>query len=97
MNKTVSATDARIRFGELIQDAQLGPVVVERGGKPIVVVLSVQEYDRLLSGQTRKSWRELVAEAHERVRIDLQGRVLPDPAVVLQQIREERDQKYDLH
>jgi prevent-host-death family protein len=97
VSRTFSATEARIRFGELIQDAQKGPVFVERGGKPIVVVLSKQEYDRLLSGARPADWRELVDKAHQRVRIDLAGHELPDPAFVLDEIREERDGKYDLH
>lgn len=97
MRKTISATEARIRFGELIQDAQKGPVFVERGGKPIVVVLSMRDYDRLLSGARPTSWRELVAEAHQRVKKDLAEHALPDPAIILREIREARDEKYDLH
>ena len=97
MDKTISATEARIRFGELLQNAQIGPVVVERSGRPIAVVLSIGEYERLSSGQTRTDWRSLLAETHERVRVDLKGRSLPDPALVLRQIREERDENYDLH
>jgi len=40
MDKTISATQARIHFGEVMQDAQNGPVIVERDGKPQVVILS---------------------------------------------------------
>lgn len=97
MGKTFSATEARIRFGEVIQAAQKGPVYVERSGKPIVVVLSIQEYDRLLAGTRPVNWRDLVDEAHLWVKKDLAGRRLPDPAALLREIREARDEQYDLH
>ena len=97
MPKIVSATVARIRFGELIQDAQQSPVVVERGGKPVVVLMSIQAYDRMRSVQPSNTWKELVYQAREQVRRDLQGRSLPNPDVILRQMREERDEQYDLH
>jgi hypothetical protein len=80
-----------------MQAAQKGPVFVERGGKPIVVVLSKQDYDHLLAGARPANWRDLVTEAHQRVKKDLAGRGLPDPAAVLREIREARDEHYDLH
>lgn len=45
----VSATHARIHFGEVMRTAveQSSPVVVERSGKPLVVVISVEEYEKL--------------------------------------------------
>ena len=45
MEKVVSATEARIHFGELIQkvaDEQC-PIIVERGGKAQVVIISVDQ------------------------------------------------------
>jgi len=50
---TVSATEARIHFGELMRTAveEGEPIVIERGGKAHVVVLSMDAYRRLLEGQ----------------------------------------------
>lgn len=93
MKYTVSATDARIRFGEIMRRAKKGPVIVERGGKPEVVVISKKEYDLLISNVPQKDWRQLLDEAHESVREDLKGRELPNPAVMLQQAREIRDEQ----
>jgi hypothetical protein len=65
---------------------------VERGGKPHVVVLSVDEYDRLLTGQQEQDdWRQLVRQAREQIQAELGGRELPPPEDVIRQMREERD------
>ncbi len=42
--KTVSAKDAKNRFGQLIDDAQRQPVIVEKNGRPFVVVQSYEDY-----------------------------------------------------
>ena len=69
MGRVITATEARIHFGELIRDVWRSKqaVIVERGGKPQVVVLSINEYENLLAGQAqREDWRTLLAQAHER-------------------------------
>ena len=48
--KAVSAREAKHHFGQLIDEARAEPVVVEKHGRPVVVVLAVEEYQRL-SGQ----------------------------------------------
>lgn len=45
--QSVSARDAKYGFGRLIDMARAAPVTVEKHGRPVVVVLSVEEYDRL--------------------------------------------------
>jgi hypothetical protein len=65
---------------------------VERGGKPHVVVLSVDEYDRLQAGQQEQDdWRQLVRQAREQIQAELGERELPPPEDVIRQMREERD------
>jgi len=94
MRRVVSATEARIRFGELMRQAveSREPIVVERGGKAHVVILSIAQYERLLKGQqTQADWKELVDQARAQIRADLGDRQLPPPTEILQQIREERD------
>ena len=95
MGQIVSATEARVHFGELMRRAvQTGePIIVERDGKPIVVVLHVDEYERLVKGQQQADWRDLVRRAHAQVQEDLGGRPLPPPEQVLGQLREERDEQ----
>ncbi len=86
MGRVVSATKARIHFGELMRQAVEGqePIIVERGGKSHVVILSVANYERLLDGQQQESWRELVNGARAAIAADLGGRELPPPEGILQ-------------
>lgn len=43
----MSAKDAKYGFGRLIDTARAEPVTVDKHGRPVVVVLSVEEYERL--------------------------------------------------
>ncbi len=45
--QTLSAKDAKYGFGRLIDLARSGPVAVAKHGRPVVVVMAVEEYDRL--------------------------------------------------
>jgi prevent-host-death family protein len=94
MEHMVSATEARTRFGELMRRVveSREPIIVERGGKPYVVVLSITEYERLLAAQQeRENWKELVHQAREQIRAELGERELPPPEETTRQMREERD------
>lgn len=95
MDKRISATQARIHFGEVMQAAQRDPVIVERDGVPQVVILSKQKYDELMQAAPTQSWRELVQETHRHVREDLAGRSLPPAEEILRQIRDERNEQVD--
>lgn len=44
---TISETEARSNIGKLWRTAAQGPVTVESAGRPIAVVLSPEEYDRI--------------------------------------------------
>ncbi|MCE8546292.1 type II toxin-antitoxin system Phd/YefM family antitoxin [Ruegeria pomeroyi] len=48
--KILSARDAKNRFGYLIDTARRQPVLVEKHGRPVVVVISTEDYERLTSG-----------------------------------------------
>lgn len=43
----VNATDFKNHFGEFLDMARDEPVVANRSGKPLAVVLSVEEYEHL--------------------------------------------------
>ena len=50
--RTLSAKDAKYGFGRLIDLARAEPVTVAKHGRPVVVVVSVEEYERLKSRDT---------------------------------------------
>ncbi len=67
--KTLTATDAKNRFGELIDMAQAGPVRVPRQGRDVAVVLSPEEFRRLseaASGKVSPAVQKLHAESAKR-------------------------------
>ncbi len=45
--QTLSAREAKYNFGRLIDTARAEPVTVEKHGRPVVIVLAVEEYQRL--------------------------------------------------
>ncbi len=48
--RTMSAKDAKNSFGMLLDWARADPVQVEKHGRPVVVVMSVEEFERLSRG-----------------------------------------------
>jgi prevent-host-death family protein len=46
---TVPATDAKQHFGEYLNTALYQPVMVQKSGKPVAVILSAKEYERLVA------------------------------------------------
>ncbi len=46
--KSMSAKEAKNGFGLLLDTARAEPVTIEKHGRPVVVVLSTEEYERLV-------------------------------------------------
>lgn len=42
--KTVAARDAKNRFGELLDTVQREPVTIQKKGRPVAVVVSLEKY-----------------------------------------------------
>jgi prevent-host-death family protein len=59
--KTLTAKDAKYRFGLLIDLARAEPVVIAKHGRPVVVVLAVEEFEQLKAMEATTS-----AAVHER-------------------------------
>jgi prevent-host-death family protein len=96
--RRVSATEARVRFGELIRQAveQQEPVFVERGGVPMVVVLAMQSYERLVAtgmNTSRAAALQRLAKLRRALARRRGRRKPPDVLAVLRQAREERDER----
>lgn len=92
METIISATEARVHFGELMRRVveHDEPVIVERGGKPEVVVISIAEYTRLRT-QRYGNWLERADRLREQIHAKLGDRLLPPSEEVIRQMREERD------
>ncbi len=58
MAKTVSASEAKNRFGSLLRQVadQGEEVIVERQGKPRAVILSFAEYERIQARREQERW-----------------------------------------
>ncbi|HEY7031835.1 MAG TPA: type II toxin-antitoxin system Phd/YefM family antitoxin [Thermomicrobiales bacterium] len=94
MTKTISATEARIHFGDVLRGVtERGEtIVVERSGKPQAVVLSVEEYERLRNGTNEEDdWWTLAERSRERFARELGDRPMPDIVQIINDSREERD------
>lgn len=94
MEHVVSATEARIRFGELMRRAVEGqePIIVERAGTAEVVVLSIDLYRQMIAErEDRMRWPELLQQAREQIRAELGDRALPQADELIRRMREERD------
>jgi prevent-host-death family protein len=58
---TLTATEAKSRFGELVEKAQIEPIRVSRSGRDAVVIVSAAEFDRLSEIDDR-NWGERAME-----------------------------------
>jgi prevent-host-death family protein len=54
--KTMTAIDAKNRFGQLLDAAQRQPVTVTKQGRPSVVVMSMEDYQR----RKKYAWKNLL-------------------------------------
>jgi prevent-host-death family protein len=51
--KTMSAREAKNAFGLLIDTARAEPVLIEKHGRGVVVVISIEEYERFSGFDSR--------------------------------------------
>jgi antitoxin Phd len=47
--KRIAATEAKNRFGAVIDQALAEPIMIEKSGRASVVVMSASEYERLMA------------------------------------------------
>ncbi len=60
--RTMSAKEAKNRFGELLMEAQKAPVTIERNGKPVAVLYSMEWHEA--AEEAKLDWlKRAVAEA----------------------------------
>lgn len=60
MAKTMTATEAKNRFGQLLEMAQAGPVHVQKDGRDVGVMISPEQYRQLIEFAAKPKVRPLV-------------------------------------
>ena len=75
----VTATEMKNRLGQYLNQAMAGPVMVEKSGRPAVVILSFEEYERLMAVEDAY-WAEKALEAEKSgyLGTDKAGKLLKD-------------------
>lgn len=94
MVRTVTATEARVHFGEVTRRVEEHgeAVVVERDGREVVAIISIDDYRRLNAlGETDQDWWQLMQANHTRILEELGDRELTPADELIHQLREERD------
>lgn len=73
---TMDATEAKNRFGTLLQDALVEPIGIRKNGRVTSVLLSIREYERLIAledtfwgNQAKEAEEEGFLSADESMRI----------------------------
>lgn len=61
----ISATDAKNRFGELLEEVRKGPVHVQKHGRDVAVVVSPEEFERLNEAAKKSGVNPLIKRLHE--------------------------------
>ena len=62
--KTFAAREAKNEFGRLLDTARREPVTIEKKGRPVAVLLSIEDYERLAA--LEDAWWGARAEEAER-------------------------------
>ncbi len=70
--KTVAAKEAKNRFGKLMDDAQRGPVTIEKNGRPFAVVQSYEDF-KIAEQSKMENLRTAIDEARNQF-VDGQGK-----------------------
>jgi len=60
--KETTATEAKNRFGKILDQAMTEPVAIDKNGRPVAVLLSFAEYQRLAEIEDRY-WGERAQQA----------------------------------
>lgn len=96
MNQSMSVVEARRSFSEVIARVAFGKqrIIVERNGKPLVVVIAFEDLHRLealerdVSAMDRRRTALALADAaRTQIRKERHGIPLPDSADVIEQLR----------
>ena len=81
--KTYTATEAKNKFGQLLDDAQRGPVRIEKHGRGSSYIVSEADYE-VIQAQKEQALRDMLAESQRDIDA---GRTIP-AEIVHEEIRQ---------
>ncbi len=81
--ETLTASDAKREFGDLLLKVQSTPVGINKNGKPVAVMLSYTEYEQLAAYKTE----QLKAQIQQGI-ADLEAGRIASGNVVLERLRQ---------
>jgi prevent-host-death family protein len=81
--ETLTASDAKREFGDLLLKVQSAPVGINKNGKPVAVMLSYAEYELLAAHKTA----QLKAQIQQGI-ADLDAGRIASGNVVLERLRQ---------
>ena len=61
----ITATDAKNRFGELIEMARKEPVEVQKNGRTVSVMISAEEFEIYKAAKAKPAVNPLIMKLHE--------------------------------
>lgn len=96
MARSISATEARVHFGEVLRGVSedRATYYVERSGTPVAVVVPVEEYEALRQQQSeyvRPLWLQNAIRVGQEVAASRAGMPPIDWDKIIEEGREERD------
>ncbi len=62
--REAAATDVKNKFGQMLETAMVEPIAIEKKGRPVAVMMSIAEYQRLAEIEDRY-WGERARKAVE--------------------------------
>jgi prevent-host-death family protein len=62
----ISATDAKNRFGQVLEAAQSEPVRIQKSGRDVAVLVSAEQYRRLTEAGAAPKVRPAIEELMQR-------------------------------
>lgn len=92
---SVTATDARVHFGEILQRVVQNDetILVERSGKPVAVIVPVERYERLASRGLEHDLTARVQQVRAKIRAELGTRDLIPAEEIIARAREDRSEE----
>jgi len=94
MVKTVSAAEVRANLGDVLNGVYYTnePVVVQKKGKTVAVIISPDEYARYQQGREAGAWAAIERVQHANADEDPDA-VLAEVTAVVEEVRRERHER----